>query len=170
MKLSEIQDLIKFVSRSGVNEVEIEQKDFKILIKSDYMAKKKSNVAPDPVIQQVPVMQAPVAQPIVQQAAPAATPAASAPAPAAAAPDENENYITIKSQMIGTFYRSSSPDKPAFVEVGDFVKEGDAICIVEAMKLFNEIESDVSGKIVKVLLDDATPVEFDQPLFLVDPS
>ena len=170
MKLSEIQDLIKFVSRSGVNEVEIEQKDFKILIKSDYMAKKKSNVAPDPVIQQVPVMQAPVAQPIVQQAAPAATPAASAPAPAAAAPDENENYITIKSQMIGTFYRSSSPDKPAFVEVGDFVKEGDAICIVEAMKLFNEIESDVSGKIVKVLVDDATPVEFDQPLFLVDPS
>ena len=170
MKLSEIQDLIKFVSRSGVNEVEIEQKDFKILIKSDYMAKKKSNVAPDPVIQQVPVMQAPVAQPIVQQAAPAATPAASAPAPAAAAPDENENYITIKSQMIGTFYRSSQPDKPAFVEVGDFVKEGDAICIVEAMKLFNEIESDVSGKIVKVLVDDATPVEFDQPLFLVDPS
>ena len=173
MKLSEIQDLIKFVSRSGVNEVEIEQKDFKILIKSDYMAKKKSNVAADPVIQQVPVMQAPVAQPIVQQVTPAATAApaaASAPAPAAAAPDENENYITIKSQMIGTFYRSSSPDKPAFVEVGDSVKEGDAICIVEAMKLFNEIESDVSGKIVKVLVDDATPVEFDQPLFLVDPS
>jgi len=170
MKLSEIQDLIKFVSRSGVNEVEIEQKDFKILIKSDYMAKKKSNVAADPVIQQVPVMQAPVAQPIVQQVTPAATAAVSAPAPAAAAPDENENYITIKSQMIGTFYRSSSPDKPAFVEVGDIVKEGDAICIVEAMKLFNEIESDVSGKIVKVLVDDATPVEFDQPLFLVDPS
>ena len=173
MKLSEIQDLIKFVSRSGVNEVEIEQKDFKILIKSDYMAKKKSNVAADPVIQQVPVMQAPVAQPIVQQVTPAATAApaaASRTAPAAAAPDENENYITIKSQMIGTFYRSSSPDKPAFVEVGDSVKEGDAICIVEAMKLFNEIESDVSGKIVKVLVDDATPVEFDQPLFLVDPS
>ena len=173
MKLSEIQDLIKFVSRSGVNEVEIEQKDFKILIKSDYMAKKKSNVASDPVIQQVPVMQAPVAQPMVQQVTPAATPAAPAAAPttpAAATPDENENYVTIKSQMIGTFYRSSSPDKPAFVEVGDSVKEGDPICIVEAMKLFNEIESDVSGKIVKVLVDDATPVEFDQPLFLIDPS
>ena len=172
MKLSEIQDLIKFVSRSGVNEVEIEQKDFKILIKSDYMAKKKSNVASDPVIQQVPVMQT---QPIVQQVAPAASAApapapAPASAPAAAMPDENENYITIKSQMIGTFYRSSSPDKPAFVEVGDSIKEGDPICIVEAMKLFNEIESDVSGKIVKVLVDDATPVEFDQPLFLVDPS
>ncbi|MDC0339151.1 acetyl-CoA carboxylase biotin carboxyl carrier protein [Flavobacteriales bacterium] len=169
MKLSEIQDLIKFVSRSGVNEVEIEHKDFKILIKSDYMAKKKSNLAPDQVIHQAPVVQAPQAQPIVQQVQ---APIAEA-APVAAAvpvPDENENYITIKSQMIGTFYRSSSPDKPAFVEVGDFVKEGDAICIVEAMKLFNEIESDVSGKIVKVLVDDATPVEFDQPLFLVDPS
>jgi len=169
MKLSEIQDLIKFVSRSGVNEVEIEHKDFKILIKSDYMAKKKSNLAPDQVIHQAPVVQAPQAQPIVQQVQ---APLAEA-APVAAAvpvPDENENYITIKSQMIGTFYRSSSPDKPPFVEVGDFVKEGDAICIVEAMKLFNEIESDVSGKIVKVLLDDATPVEFDQPLFLVDPS
>ena len=172
MKLSEIQDLIKFVSRSGVNEVEIEQKDFKILIKSDYMAKKKSNVASDPVIQQVPVMQAPVAQPMVQQVTSAATPAAPAAeaAPTGAKPDENESYVTIKSQMIGTFYRSSSPDKPAFVEVGDSVKEGDPICIVEAMKLFNEIESDVSGKIVKVLVDDATPVEFDQPLFLVDPS
>ena len=170
MKLSEIQDLIKFVSRSGVNEVEIEHKDFKILIKSDYMAKKKSNFAPDPVIQQVPLMQAPQAQPMVQQVAP---PVAEAPAPAAIpvpAPDENAHYLTIKSQMIGTFYRSSSPDKPSFVEVGDFVKEGDPICIVEAMKLFNEIESEVSGKIVKVLVDDATPVEFDQPLFLVDPS
>jgi acetyl-CoA carboxylase biotin carboxyl carrier protein len=169
MKLSEIQDLIKFVSRSGVNEVEIEHKDFKILIKSDYMAKKKSNLAPDQVIHQTPVVQAPQAQPIVQQVA---APVLEAP-PAATtvpAPDDNAHYLTIKSQMIGTFYRSSSPDKPSFVEVGDFVKEGDPICIVEAMKLFNEIESEVSGKIVKVLVDDATPVEFDQPLFLVDPS
>ena len=170
MKLSEIQDLIKFVSRSGVNEVEIEHKDFKILIKSDYMAKKKSNIASDPVIQQVPVVQAAqvqtAAQPIVQQVvAPVAEVATPVPAP-----DDNADYLTIKSQMIGTFYRSSSPDKPSFVEVGDFVKEGDVICIVEAMKLFNEIESEVSGKIVKVLVDDATPVEFDQPLFLVDPS
>ena len=169
MKLSEIQDLIKFVSRSGVNEVEIEHKDFKILIKSDFMAKKKSNLAPDQVIHQAPVVHAPQAQPIVQQV-PAPVAEAAPVAAAVPAPDENENYITIKSQMIGTFYRSSSPDKPAFVEVGDFVKEGDAICIVEAMKLFNEIESDVSGKIVKVLVDDATPVEFDQPLFLIDPS
>ena len=170
MKLSEIQDLIKFVSRSGVNEVEIEHKDFKILIKSDYMAKKKSNLAPDQVIQQSPVVQAVQAQPVIQQvAAPVAEAAAEAATPVPA-PDENATYITIKSQMIGTFYRSSSPDKDNFVEVGDVIKEGDAICIVEAMKLFNEIESEVSGKIVKVLVDDATPVEFDQPLFLVDPS
>ncbi len=177
MKLSEIQDLIKFVSRSGVNEVEIEQKDFKILIKSDYMAKKKSNIPLETVVQvQQPVaavaqpvaapVAAPVAQPVAAPAAPAApaTPAAEAPAA------EEANYVTIKSQMIGTFYRSPSPDKPAFVEVGDTIKPGDTICIIEAMKLFNDIESEVSGKIVKVLVDDTTPVEFDQPLFLVDPS
>ena len=170
MKLSEIQDLIKFVSRSGVNEVEIEHKDFKILIKSDYMAKKKSNLAPDQVIHQAPVSASTTSSANCSASASAPLAEAAPVAAAAPVPDENENYITIKSQMIGTFYRSSSPDKPAFVEVGDFVKEGDAICIVEAMKLFNEIESDVSGKIVKVLVDDATPVEFDQPLFLVDPS
>jgi acetyl-CoA carboxylase biotin carboxyl carrier protein len=168
MKLSEIQDLIKFVSRSGVNEVEIEHKDFKILIKSDYMAKKKSNFAPDPV-QQSPLMQATPTQSMIPQVS---APLADTVPTAALVPvtDDNAHYITIKSQMIGTFYRSSSPDKDNFVEVGDFVKEGDPICIVEAMKLFNEIESEVSGKIVKVLVDDATPVEFDQPLFLVDPS
>ncbi len=168
MKLSEIQDLIKFVSRSGVNEVEIEQKDFKILIKSDYMAKKKSNIPNETQIIQQAV---PVAAPATPAAptAPAAPVASETPA-APVATDENANYITVKSQMIGTFYRSSSPDKPAFVEVGDTIKEGDTICIIEAMKLFNEIESEVKGKVVKVLVDDATPVEFDQPLFLVDPS
>jgi len=167
MKLNEIQDLIKFVSRSGVNEVEIVQKDFKILIKSDYMAKKKSNIPPETqIIQQQVPMGAPMAQPV---AIPVVQPVAEAPVAAPAA-DENANYITVKSQMIGTFYRSASPDKPAFIEVGDMIKEGDALCIIEAMKLFNEIESEVKGKIVKVLVDDATPVEFDQPLFLVDPS
>ncbi len=171
MKLSEIQELIKFVARAGVNEVEIEQKDFKILIKSDYLAKKKSNFKEEPQIiqQQVPVampqqvMAAPAQQ--VQQA-PVEAKAPEAPAKK----DEEANYITIKSQMIGTFYRSPAPDKPPFVSVGDTIKEGDPICIIEAMKLFNEIEAEVSGKIVKVLVDDATPVEFDQPLFLVDPS
>ena len=171
MKLSEIQDLIKFVARAGVNEVEIEQKDFKILIKSDYLAKKKSNFKEEPqIIQQ----QVPVAMPQAVQAAPVApvtTTVEVKETPAAPAANAAEaNYITVKSQMIGTFYRSSSPDKPSFVSVGDSIKEGDTICIIEAMKLFNEIESEVSGKIVKVLVDDATPVEFDQPLFLVDPS
>lgn len=169
MKLSEIQDLIKFVARAGVNEVEIEQKDFKILIKSDYLAKKKSNIKEEPQIiqQQVPLQ---MAQPIQTQVAPT-TVAEIIETPTAVVVDNSEaNYITVKSQMIGTFYRSSSPDKPAFVSVGDSIKEGSTICIIEAMKLFNEIESEVSGKIVKVLVDDATPVEFDQPLFLIDPS
>lgn len=167
MNLSEVQDLIKFVSKSGVTEVEIEKKDFKITIKSEG---KKSKTADQPIIVQAaaPVAPAP-------QAAPAPAPVTAAPAPAApAAPapaaNEEDKYITVKSPMIGTFYRSPSPDKAVFVEVGQQIKPGDAVCIIEAMKLFNEIEAEVSGKIVKVLVDDATPVEYDQPLFLVDPS
>ncbi len=162
MNLSEVQDLIKFVSKSGVTEVEIEKKDFKITIKSEG---KKSKTADQPIIVQAaaPVAPAP-------QAAPAPAPVAAAPAPAAPAANEEDKYITVKSPMIGTFYRSPSPDKPVFVEVGQQIKPGDAVCIIEAMKLFNEIEAEVSGKIVKVLVDDATPVEYDQPLFLVDPS
>lgn len=160
MNLNEIQDLIKFVAKSGVSEVEIEQKDFKIVIKSE-------KVRPE---QQI----------IVQSAAPAAlpvsAPAAAAPAPvsappAAAAPSSDDSkYITVKSPMIGTFYRSSGPDKEPFINVGESISKGDTLCIIEAMKLFNEIESEVSGKIVKVLVDDASPVEYDQPLFLVDPA
>jgi acetyl-CoA carboxylase biotin carboxyl carrier protein len=161
MTLAQIQDLIKFVSKSGVSEVEIEQKDFKITIKTP--AGRKD--APVQVIAQ-PL---PVAQPA---ALPAAAPAPAAPAavPAAPAPAADAKYITIKAPMIGTFYRASGPGKPIFVNVGDEVKPGKTICIIEAMKLFNEIESEVSGKIVKVLVDDAKPVEYDQPLFLVDPS
>jgi len=164
MNLSEVQDLIKFVSKSGVTEVEIEKKDFKITIKSEG---KKSKTADQPIIVQAAAPVAPV-----PQAAPAPAPVAAAPAPAVPAPAANEEdkYITVKSPMIGTFYRSPSPDKPVFVEVGSQIKPGDAVCIIEAMKLFNEIEAEVSGKIVKVLVDDATPVEYDQPLFLVDPS
>jgi len=163
MNLTEIQDLIKFVAKSGVNEVEIEQKDFKIVIKSD-QNKKKRGVEPV-VVQQVPVVSAPVAIP----ATPVPTPAAPV-TPAAENVEDDSKYVTIKSPMIGTFYRSSSPDKDAFVSIGDPVKSGDIICIIEAMKLFNEIESEISGRIVKVLVDDASPVEYDQPLFLVDPS
>lgn len=172
MELNEIQSLIKFVSKSGASEVELETKDFKIIIKAE---NKKDKATEQPMMahMQMPMQQMPMAMP----ATPAPAAPASPPAPAAAAeakpsaPSVDEDkYITIKSPMIGTFYRSPSPDKPAFVEVGDDIKSGDQICIVEAMKLFNEIEAEVSGKIVKVLADDASPVEYDQPLFLVDPS
>jgi len=161
MNLTQIQDLIKFVAKSGVSEVEIEQKDFKITIKTP-SGKKEVQVIPAPAPAYAPAPQ-PAAAPAQATAAPAALPPA--PAPAADA-----KYITIKAPMIGTFYRASGPGKPIFVNVGDEVKPGKTICIIEAMKLFNEIESEVSGKIVKVLVDDAKPVEYDQPLFLVDPA
>ncbi|MEO7213212.1 acetyl-CoA carboxylase biotin carboxyl carrier protein [Mucilaginibacter sp.] len=153
MDIKQIQDLIRFVSKSGVNEVSIEQKDFKITIKTNEAA------------------------PAVYHAAlPAAPVAAAAPAPVAPAPEpvvavaDTSNYITIKSPMIGTFYRSASPEKPLFVNVGDEISSGSVLCIIEAMKLFNEIESEVSGRIVKILVDNASPVEYDQPLFLVEPK
>ena len=163
MNLNQIQDLIKFVAKSGVSEVEIEQKDFKITIKTP-AGKKEVQVIAAPAPGYVTPPPMPVATPAPAVAAP--TPAA---APAAA-PAADSKYVTIKAPMIGTFYRSSGPGKPVFVNVGDEVKPGKPICIIEAMKLFNEIESDVAGKIVKVLVDDAKPVEYDQPLFLVDPS
>ena len=156
MNIKEIQDLIKFVAKSGVNEVEIEQKDFKIIIKSQAEAKEQI------IVQAAPVVAAPLA---ALPPAPAAPAAATAPAE-----EENSNYITVKSPMIGTFYRSAGPDKDSFVNVGDTIGVGDTVCIIEAMKLFNEIEAEVSGKIIKVLVDDSTPVEYDQPLFVVDPS
>ena len=163
MNLTEIQELIKFVSRSGVTEVEIEQKDFKITIKSE--SKKVKKEEQTIVLQQAPAqMVAPQVAP-AQVSAPAPTPAAPSPAPA-----DDSKLITIKSPMIGTFYRSPGPDKDTFVNVGESVKQGDVVCIIEAMKLFNEIESEISGKIVKVLVDDASPVEYDQPLFLVEPA
>ena len=179
MNITEIQDLIKFVSKSGVTEVEIEKKEFKITIKADPAAKKRGRGAqPETVVQQVPVampqMPTTIAMPQAAPVAAAPAPAAPAAAPAADtskdAPAENSNLIEVKSPMIGTFYRKPSPDKPSFIEVGDTVSKGDVVCVIEAMKLFNEIESEVSGKIVKVLVDDTTPVEYDQPLFLVDPS
>ena len=157
MDIKQIQELIKFVSRSGVNEVAIEQEDFKITI--------KTNQAPVYVNAALPAAAAP--QPVAPVAAPAAT--VEAKADSAPAADDTSKYITIKSPMIGTFYRSSSPDKPSFANVGDEIGTGKVICIIEAMKLFNEIESEVSGRIVKVLVDNATPVEYDQPLFLVEP-
>ena len=158
MDLKEIQALIKFVSTAGVDEVEINRKDFKLVIKKN--AIQVTSVAPVAVSQP---MALPAAQPAPAVAAAPAAPAAE-PAP------KTDNLITIKSPMVGTFYRSSNPDSPAFVNVGDEVKAGKVVCIIEAMKLFNEIESEVSGRIVKVLVENATPVEYDQPLFLVEPA
>ena len=160
MDIKEIQNLIKFVAKSGASEVKLEMDDIKITIKT----------GPDP--DTAAVHYAPVATQIPQPTAlvgdvkpvtdtsPVTTPTAT----------ENSKYITIKSPIIGTFYRKPSPDKPLFVEVGQTIAEGDVLCIIEAMKLFNEIESEVSGKVIKILVDDSSPVEFDQPLFLIDPS
>jgi acetyl-CoA carboxylase biotin carboxyl carrier protein len=162
MEIKEIQNLIKFVAKSGVNEVHVEMGETKVTIKTG-----------GDVVQQVVTAPAAieVATPAAPVAAPAPAPAAEpAPPSPAAATAENDNHITIKSPIIGTFYRKPSPDKPNFVEAGDQVNEGDVLCVVEAMKLFNEIESEVSGTIVKVLVDDSSPVEFDQPLFIIDPS
>jgi acetyl-CoA carboxylase biotin carboxyl carrier protein len=161
MELNEIQDLIKFVAKSNVSEVELETKGFKLVVK---------NKAPE--AQQVVTVTAaaPLAAAVQQAVAPA--PVAAAPAaPVAAAPaDDTSKYITVKSPMIGTYYSKPSPDKPVFVKEGDVVKVGTVLCVVEAMKLFNEIESEVSGKIVKILLTDKTPIEYDQPMFLIDPN
>lgn len=173
MKLNEIQDLIKFVAKSGVSEVELETKDIKIVIKTPASGKGGKS---ETIVVQSPI---PVAQvsaqpqvPPIQQVAPVAQPATETKAPETkTSPTADESkYITVKSPMIGTFYRAAGPDKPSFINVGDEIKPGKVLCIIEAMKLFNEIESDVTGKIVKVLVNDAQPVEYDQPLFLVDPS
>ena len=169
MDLKEIQNLIKFVAKSGTSEVRLEMDDVKITIKNE----KESTGENQTVIHQMP-MQQPQMQQMPQQQA-AQQPQTPEPATADAnqaqkEKEENEKYITVKSPIIGTFYRKPSPDKPVFIEVGSTISEGDVLCTIEAMKLFNEIESEVSGKVVKVLVDDSTPVEFDQPLFLIDPS
>ena len=161
MDIKEIQNLIKFVAKSGASEVKLEMKDVKITIKTG-AAKTETTIVQAGPIAGIPQVQAPAATQVIVEAPIASTPSADS--------DENSNYITVKSPIIGTFYRKPSPDKPVFVEVGDVIKEGDVVCVIEAMKLFNEIESEVSGKIVKILVDVSTPIEFDQPLFLVDPS
>ncbi len=166
MELKEIQDLIKFVAKSGVSEVELESKGFKIVIKTGGGQENGRHeqtyiAAPMPVMAPQVQMQAPVTAPTNE--APKAAPVAS---PAVV---ESANLITIKSPMIGTFYRSAGPDKPSFVNIGDEVKGGKVLCIIEAMKLFNEIECEHTGTIVKVLVDDGSPVEYDQPLFLIQP-
>ncbi|MCM4154955.1 acetyl-CoA carboxylase biotin carboxyl carrier protein [Gramella sp. AN32] len=168
MDIKEIQNLIKFVAKSGASEVKLETGDIKITIKTGSGEDRETTI-----VQQVPMAgQMSQQMPVQQTQAPAAPAqdAGAASVDAAAPKEDNTKYITVKSPIIGTFYRKPSPDKTVFVEVGDSVKVGDVLCVIEAMKLFNEIESEVSGKIVKVLVDDSSPVEFDQPLFLVDPS
>ncbi len=161
MDFKQIQELIKLVNKSNLSELTIEEKDFKVTIKQK-----------DEIIQQTLISgQFQSAPQAIAAPAPAALPAAAPAAPAAAKPaDDSSKYVTIKSPMIGTFYRKPAPDKPLFVEVGTEVTPGKVVCIIEAMKLFNEIESEVKGKIVKILVEDQSPVEYDQPLFLVDPS
>ena len=158
MDIKQIQELVKLMNKTTIGEITIEEDGKKITIKQ-----KK-----DPVQQ---ITTAAVSAPVYSPAPASAPAAASTPAAAPAAPAAaSSNYITVKSPMIGTFYRQSGPGKPTFVNVGDEVTPGKVVCIIEAMKLFNEIESEVKGRIVKVLVDDASPVEYDQPLFLVDPS
>ncbi|MEY2631268.1 MAG: Biotin carboxyl carrier protein of acetyl-CoA carboxylase [Bacteroidota bacterium] len=160
MDLKEIQNLIKFVSNTGVAEVKLETGDVKITIRTTL----EGNTPEITYVQQAAPVQQAMAAPV------AAAPVAAAPAAPAAPAEDNSKFVTIKSPMIGTFYRKPSPDKAPFVEVGSTIGKGDVLCVVEAMKLFNEIEAEISGKIVKILVDDMSPVEFDQPLFLVDPS
>ena len=158
MDLKDIQNLIKFVAKSGATEVKLEMEDVKVTIKTGHGNTETT------IVHQAPTAQVPVVAPTTNETAPVAS------VPVEAAKDDDSKYIVIKSPIIGTMYRKSAPEKPLFVEVGSVINVGDTVCIIEAMKLFNEIESEVSGKIVKILVDDASPVEFDQPLFLVDPS
>ncbi len=177
MEFKEIQELIKLINKSNLTEFELKQGDLKLTIRTKSYFKGKKNIVEVPQVVQVPSPVMPVSH------VPAVTPANTTPPPAPAAPNpapnkaENEekaedtsNYLEVKSPMVGTFYRSPSPDKPPFIKVGDNVAQGDVVCIVEAMKLFNEIETEVSGKIVKVVVEDASPVEYDTVLFLVDPN
>jgi len=161
MDIKEIQNLIKFVAKSGATEVKLEMDDVKITIRTGAL----NSGAETTIVQQIPM---------AQSHAPVAPVQTEAPVAATQTEDnttgDDSKYITIKSPIIGTFYRKPSPDKPTFVEVGDTIGQGDVLCVIEAMKLFNDIESEVSGKVVKILVDDSSPVEFDQPLFLVDPS
>ena len=162
MDSKELLNLIRFVAKAGVSEVKYKTKDFEINIKTPLAGSEAVSYVPQPVAYQAPA--APVAAPV---AAPAAAPATETKAESTS---DDSKYITIKSPMIGTFYRKPSPDKDVFVNVGSEVKNDTVVCVIEAMKLFNQIEAEVSGKIVKILVDDASPVEYDQPLFLVDPS
>lgn len=163
MNIEEIKDLIKLVSKSGIGKVEIESEGFKVVIKGGATSSNEPIYvqAPQPIAVQS-IAAAPVATPVTTSSAPASESASTA--------NDDSKYVTIKSPMIGTFYRTPGPDKDPFVNVGSSIQKGDKLCIIEAMKTFNEIEAEISGKIVKVLVDNSSPVDYDQPLFLVDPA
>jgi acetyl-CoA carboxylase biotin carboxyl carrier protein len=161
MDLKDIQNLIKFVAKSGAQEVKLETEEIKITIKT---GSEPAQIENSGLVQQLQSI------PVVPTAIPNNAPVATEAPQKEEKSSDDEHLITIKSPIIGTFYRKSAPDKPSFVEIGDTIKEGDVLCVIEAMKLFNEIESEVSGTVVKILVDDASPVEFDQPLFVINPS
>jgi len=161
MDLKDIQNLIKFVAKSGAQEVKLETEEIKITIKT---GSEPAQIENSGLVQQLQSI------PVVPTAIPNNAPVATEAPQKEEKSSDDEHLITIKSPIIGTFYRKSAPDKPSFVEVGDTIKEGDVLCVIEAMKLFNEIESEISGTVVKILVDDASPVEFDQPLFVINPS
>ena len=173
MTFQEITELVKTISRSKLAEFKLKDGDFELSIKTDsYMDTKSAKIGQAPIPVATAPVAAPVAMPVVATSAaeaPSTAPKETSPAPAKA-PSDAGKYLEVKSPMVGTFYRSGSPEKPAYVEVGQSIKIGDVVCIIEAMKLFNEIEAEVSGKIVKVLVDNAKPVEYDQVLFLVEPE
>ncbi len=162
MNIKDIQNLIKFVAKSGASEVKLETEDVKITIKTG------SGKNETTIVHQAPMAQMPTQ--MMQQQPQTVQEVTNTVVETKEEKEDNSKYVTIKSPIIGTFYRKPSPDKPVFAEVGDSIQAGDTVCVIEAMKLFNEIESEISGKIVKILVDDSSPVEFDQPLFLVDPS
>jgi len=177
MNVKEVQELIKLINKSNLTEFKMEKGDFKLSIRTKKYGRILKNqqtnthtqsIVPVATTHQVPMQQMPAAQPVAVAPTPQPKAAAASAPEEAAAPDSN--LVEVKSPIVGTFYRSSSPDKDPFIVPGDTIQVGSVVCIVEAMKLFNEIESEVSGKIVKVLVDDASPVEYDQPLFLVDPK
>lgn len=178
MEFNEIQELIKLINKSNLTEFKMEDGDFKLSIRTKKYGKARTTVMPSqpqivPMAAPMPGVQQSYISPTSAPATPASTPAttpAEAPAPAAGEGDDESQYIAVKSPIVGTFYRSASPDKPPYVKVGDTIEVGSVVCIVEAMKLFNEIESEISGKIVKVVIEDASPVEYDQVLYLVDPK
>ena len=165
LDIKEIQELIKFVAKSGVSEVDLEMGEMKISIKTP---PKKGKGQVETFVQQIPVAAAPAITPLSVQPSP--VPEMVVETPVTTSDTDDSKYVTIKSPMIGTFYRKPSPEKDPFINVGDDVNVGTVVCVVEAMKLFNEIESEISGKIIKVLVEDMSPIEYDQPLFLVDPS